>query len=148
MAGQDFADIHVANERLRRWVREHAGARIHGTTHQPPLRVFHEQEQAALQPLPPEPFTLCEVRPVKVHPDCHVVIESSYYSVPWRYVGQTLDAYIGERVVQLFQGTELIVTHDRQSERGRWSTGCFRHVRLHIPYSITHCSIHKTARQR
>jgi len=122
MAGQDFADIRVANERLRRWVRDIAGTRMHGTTHQPPLRLFSEHEQDALQPLPPEPFTLCEVRRVKVHTDCHVVIDGSHYSVDWHHVGETLDAYIGERVVQLFRGTELIVTHTRSTEPGRWVT--------------------------
>jgi transposase len=122
MAGQQFADIHTANQRLAAWVRERAGTRQHGTTHQPPLRLFAEHEQAALLSLPADPFTLCEVKPVKVHPDCHVVIAGSYYSVPYRYVGQTLDAYIGERIVELFHGQELVATHERSTERGRWHT--------------------------
>jgi hypothetical protein len=122
MAGQQFADIHTANQHLAVWVRERAGTRQHGTTHQPPLRLFSEHEQAALLPLPAEPFTLCEVKPVKVHPDCHVVIARSYYSVPYRYVGQTLDAYIGERVIELFHGQELVATHPRGSEPGHWHT--------------------------
>jgi transposase len=122
MAGQQFADIHTANQRLAIWVRERAGTRRHGTTHQPPLRLFSEHEQAALLPLPAEPFTLCEVKPVKVHLDCHVVIARSYYSVPYRYVGQTLDAYIGERVIELFQGQELVATHTRGTQPGQWYT--------------------------
>jgi hypothetical protein len=122
MAGRQFADIHTANQHLAVWVRERAGTRRHGTTHQPPLRLFTDHERTALLPLPAEPFTLCEVKTVKVHPDCHVVIAGSYYSVPYRYVGQTLDAYIGERVVELFQGQELVATHPRSTERGRWHT--------------------------
>jgi transposase len=122
MAGQDFADIYIANRRLATWVRERAGTRRHGTTHQAPLRLFTEHEQAALLPLPAEPFTLCEVKPVKVHPDCHVVIAGSFYSVSYLYVGQTLEAYIGERVVQLFKGQELVATHERSPEPGRWHT--------------------------
>jgi transposase len=42
MAGQEFLDIHAANQRLKIWVREQAGTREHGTTHQAPLRLFHE----------------------------------------------------------------------------------------------------------
>lgn len=122
MAGQDFADIRVANQRLPVWVRETAGTRDHGTTHQPPLRLFLEHEQAALLPLPPEPFTLCEIRPVKVHPDCHVVIAGSFYSVPYRYVGQTLDAHVGERIIQLFAGQELVASHERSLDPGQWHT--------------------------
>lgn len=122
LAGQTFADIHVANQRLVDWVREVAGARRHGTTHQAPWRLFVEQEQTALLPLPTEPFTLLEIKPVKVHPDCHVTLAGSYYSVPYRYIGQTLDAYVGERVVQLFQGAALITTHERATTAGTWRT--------------------------
>lgn len=121
-AGQEFADIHAANRRLAAWVQETAGTRDHGTTHQPPLSLFHEHERAALLPLPPDPFTLCEIKPAKVHPDCHVVIAGSYYSAPYRYVGQTLDAHVGERVVQLFCGPELVATHERAQHPGRWLT--------------------------
>lgn len=122
MAGQQFSDIDTANHRLRAWIREQAGTRDHGTTHQAPLQLFAAHEQAALQPLPAEPFTLCAVRPVKVHPDCHVVIEGSFYSVPYRYVGQTLEAYIGERVIQLFCAQELLCTHERALQPGEHHT--------------------------
>ena len=122
MAGQAFADIHVANHRLALWVRERAGTREHGTTHQAPLHLFSTQEQAALLPLPADPFTLCEIKPVKVHEDCHVVIAGSYYSVPYRYLGQTLEAHVGERVVQLFREQELVATHGRSQEPGQWHT--------------------------
>ena len=122
MAGQDFVDILVANGHLAIWTRDIAGIRDHGTTHQPPLRLFLEHEQAALVPLPSDPFTLCEIRPVKVHPDCHVVIAGSFYSVPYRYVGQTLDAHVGERVVQLFAGVELVASHERSLGPGEWHT--------------------------
>lgn len=122
IAGQEFVDILVANQRLKLWVREVAGTRVHGTTHQAPLQLFNDYERAALQPLPPDPFTLCEVKPVIVHPDCHVQIAGSYYSAPYRYIGQTLEAYIGERVVELYQGQKLIATHVRSAHAGQWHT--------------------------
>jgi transposase len=122
MAGQQFADIDAANIRLLAWVMEVAGTRRHGTTHQAPLQLFHDQEQVALLPLPAEPFSLCAVKPVKVHADCHVTIDGSYYSVCYRYIGQTLDAYIGERIVQLFRCTELVASHERAPHPGIWRT--------------------------
>lgn len=122
MAGQEFADIHFANQHLREWVMEVAGVRLHGTTHQPPLRLFREVEQAALLPLPDEPFSLCEIRTVKVHPDCHVVIAGSFYSVPYTHVGQKLDAFVRERVVEIYQGQQLVATHLRCQEPGQWQT--------------------------
>ena len=122
MAGQEFVDILVANQRLQIWVQEVAGTRDHGTTHQAPLQLFNDYERAALQPLPPDPFTLCEVKPVVVHPDCHVQIAGSYYSAPYRYIGRTLEAYISERVVELYQGQDLIATHVRSARPGEWHT--------------------------
>jgi transposase len=38
MAGQQFLDIDEANHRLAIWVRDTAGARCHGTTHEAPLK--------------------------------------------------------------------------------------------------------------
>ena len=110
MAGQQFADIDIANERLRVWVSDIAGTRHHGTTGQAPLAVFRAKEQAALFALPAEPFDLLEVRPVKVHQDCHVQIAGSFYSVPWRLVGTQLDVRIGERLITVYHAVQLVKT--------------------------------------
>jgi transposase len=122
LAGQQFADLPTANQALRAWIRERAGAREHGTTRRAPRAMFETEERAALLPLPSAPFELVETRRAKVHPDCHVVLDGSYYSVPHRYVGQRLDAWVFSRVVQLFCGTELVATHPRASGRGQWQT--------------------------
>jgi len=122
LAGHAYADLRVANEALRRWIVERAGTRDHGTTHEAPLALFEAHERAALLPLPAEPFELRETRSVKVHPDCHVVIDGSYYSVPYAQVGARLDAFVSERVVELFRGTELIATHPRALRKGSWQT--------------------------
>ena len=122
LAGQRFVDSQVANQRLQVWVREVAGVRVHGTTRQSPLQLFYEYEQAALQPLPATPFTLLQIKPVTVHPDCHVVIDGSYYSVPYQYLEQTLEAHVSEQVVELYAGLELVVTHLRATQPGQWQT--------------------------
>jgi transposase len=122
MAGRQFLDIHTANQHLKTWVMERAGTREHGTTHQAPLHLFYEHEQAALLPLPAEPFTLLEVKQVSVHPDCHVSINKSYYSVPYRYIGRSLEAYIHERVVEIYHGLNLVATHPRSLKPGEWHT--------------------------
>jgi len=122
MAGQTFTDILVANQRLKVWVQEQAGSREHGTTHRAPWRLFVEQERAALQPLPAEPFTLCELKMVKVHPDCHVTLDGSFYSVPYRYCGQRLEAYVYEQWIEIYQGSELVSTHPRCPQAGQWQT--------------------------
>lgn len=122
LAGQQFVDIYVGNEQLWRWIREVAGTRVHGTTRQAPLRLFYEYEQAALQPLPATAFTLLQIKPVKVHPDCHVTIDGSHYSVPYRYVEQTLEAHVSQQLVELYAGLELVASHLRATRAGQWQT--------------------------
>jgi hypothetical protein len=122
MAGQQFVDLPSANQHLLVWITETAGARVHGTTQQVPLVVFREVEQEALQPLPVEPFTLCEIRTAKVHPDCHIVVDNSYYSVSYLLVGKEVEVHIHERVVEIYAGQELIRTHLRSNRKGQWRT--------------------------
>jgi transposase len=122
LAGQDFVDIYVCNQRLKIWIENTAGVRQHGTTHQAPLHLFREYEQAALQPLPEVEFALLEIKMVKVHPDCHVTIDGSYYSVSYVHIGKELTAHIGERLVEIYEGSSLIATHVRLREAGKWST--------------------------
>ena len=122
LAGQQFVDIREANQKLSTWVKERAGTREHGTTHQPPLALFESHERHSLLPLPADPFELTETRLVTVHHDCHVVIDGSYYSVPYHHIGQRLDAYIFERVIQLFSGATLVATHPRATNKGEWHT--------------------------
>ena len=122
MAGQEFVDINIGNVHLREWILNTAGVRKHGTTGEAPLHLFHEIEQACLQPLPVEPFRLLEIRPVKVHPDCHVVILGSFYSVPFGYIGQELTAHVSENFVEIYKGQELVATHPHSTRPGQWQT--------------------------
>ena len=122
MAGQEFMDINVANVRLRNWILNTAGVRKHGTTGEAPLHLFNEIEKARLQPLTAEPFRLLEIRTVKVHPDCHVVITGSFYSVPYGYIGQELAAHVSENFVEIYKGQDLVTTHPRSTRPGQWHT--------------------------
>jgi transposase len=122
LAGQRVTDVVAAHRQLRVWVLERAGTREHGTTHQAPLALFLAEEQAQLLPLPAEPFGLVALQRVKRHPDCHVVLDASYYSAPSRYVGEHLEACIYEGSVQLFRGPDLLTTHPRATRKGEWHT--------------------------
>lgn len=122
IAGEEFADIACANQHLKKWIRDTAGIREHGTTHEAPLSLFKEFEQAALLPLPETAFSLCEIRMAKVHPDCHVVVSGSFYSAPYVYVGQKLDVYVHEKTIELYQGQKLVATHLRCQHPGQWQT--------------------------
>lgn len=81
------------------------------------VRETWEEEKRLLQPLPrlPEPFDVSVVRPV--HKDCTVHFEQRQYSVPFRYVGRTVDVRGCHRKVQIFFANELIVEHPRGTDR-------------------------------
>lgn len=119
LAGTEFLDTDEANREVKRWVREEAGLRTHGTTREQPLSRFLETERSALLPLPCEPFDLVEVRQAKVHRDCHIEVAGAYYSAPFAHVGQRLEVYLFERVVQIYNGLELVVTHERATRKGQ-----------------------------
>jgi len=118
LAGELFFDLHDANRRGRGWVREVAGVRDHGTTHEAPLLRFETQEKTALLPLPAESFHLLSIRAAKVHADCHVTVEGSFYSAPHTHVGKVVEVHLYEGTVQLFDGITLLVTHSRAQKRG------------------------------
>jgi len=82
--------------------------RVHGI---PVRELFEQHERPALIPLPERPFALVDWRAVKVHPDCHVAIDRTLYSVPWQHVGKSLQARVGASLIELFDGDALIKTH-------------------------------------
>jgi hypothetical protein len=121
-AGQEFVDLERANLRLKAWVMETAGVREHGTTHQAPLKLFRETEQAALQALPAESFDLHAILMAKVHSDCHIVVDGSFYSVPHTLVGSEVEVHVHERVIEIYAHHELVRTHCKATQKGQWRT--------------------------
>jgi len=121
LAGRDFRDADTANKHLEKWVMEVAGLRDHGTTHEEPLSRF-EIEREALGPLPRDRYEVIVWKQGKVHSDCHVVFDYSYYSVPHRLVGETLWIRATPYSVELYHEHERLVTHPRATRRGCRST--------------------------
>ena len=114
MAGQEFMDINVGNVHLRDWIIEYGRGSQAWHHRRGAAALVPRIEKACLQPLPAQPFRLLEIRPVKVHPDCHVVISGSFYSVPFGYIGQELAAHVSENFVEIYKGQELVSTPPAQ----------------------------------
>lgn len=111
LAGRPVMPIVPANEKLGVWVEETAGMRIHGTTKERPLARFLEVEREALLPLPSAPYDHGIWKQVKLHPDCHVVIDGAYYSAPHRLIGRRLWGRTNGREVVIFHDYERVATH-------------------------------------
>ena len=127
LAGREFKDIHEANAHLTRWVREVAGARVHGTTQELPLVRF-EREGEHLSPLPLNRYEVAVWKQVKLHPDCHVVFDYSFYSAPHRLVGEKLWLRATPRRVEVYYRFERLATHERAVHRGQRRT-----IGAHLP---------------
>jgi transposase len=80
-------------------------------------------EKTLLKPLPTTRFELFEWRSAKVHPDCHVQVDRSFYSVPHRAIGQTVRVRRSEKLVEIFSDDhQRLATHARLSGIGKFST--------------------------
>jgi len=117
-AGETFTDLAQAQDAARRWCRDVAGQRMHGTLAARPLEVFTDHEQGVLLPVPPG-YDTPVLRTVKVHRDHHVEIAKALYSVPTDWIGTQLDARADAQLVKLFHRGRLIKTHPRQPPGGR-----------------------------
>jgi hypothetical protein len=111
--GERFEDLEHARRDALRWCRDVAGARIHGTTREVPRDVFEREEKALMRPAPTERFDVPHWCDAKVHPDHHVQVLKSLYSVPTRYIGKKVRVRADTRMVRIYLGAELIKTHPR-----------------------------------
>lgn len=76
--------------------------------------VFTQDEAAYLQALPAVPYEYAEWKNgLKVAPDCHVTYQKKQYSVPYEYVGKTVDLRATLRTIELFYHHERITSHKR-----------------------------------
>jgi hypothetical protein len=82
-----------------------------------------EKERSALKTLPENAFEVVEYKKAKVHTDCHVQVLNNFYSVPYRFIGQTVRVKIGTRIMEVFnEDHDSIAVHARMRGRGEFST--------------------------
>jgi transposase len=85
-------------------------------------KLFESLEKPVLKPLPTEPFPFAKWKKVRVNIDYHVEIDRHYYSVPYQYVHEELEAYISETSVEIIRKGRRIATHVRSSIPGKHTT--------------------------
>lgn len=122
LGGREPTTLDQANRDVLVWCRTTAGQRIHGTTKKRPLEQF-QVEQEMLRPLPSTPYDMAVWKQVRVHRDCYLVFEGSYYSVPFRLVGERVWVRGGMQQVNIYTSDyQLVTTHPRASQRGQRQT--------------------------
>ena len=117
--GREFTSLPEMRAAALVWCTEVAGARacrpLDGAA---PGAVFAAVEHQALAPLPVAPFVLATWSSAKIGPDIHAKVGATLYSLPWRYLGERVDARSTTTMVQFFRHGELIKAHPRK-ERGK-----------------------------
>jgi transposase len=77
------------------------------------------KERDHLKPLPEKPYEICEWKTPKVHPDCCIQVDYSFYSVPFQYCGQKVRAKLTDKILVIYSGNlECIATHVRCFRKG------------------------------
>jgi transposase len=89
---EEFMSLpHMQDDALR-WCKTVANQRAHrGIDRVAPQVLFDTEEAAALLALPRAPFELAKWWGRTVPPDIHVKVNKALYSVPWRFIGKTVD---------------------------------------------------------
>jgi transposase len=92
--------------------------------------LFLEMDRPALQPLPAQRYVMAEWKTVRANIDYHVEIDRHYYSVPYQFAGQQLEARYTAATIELFHAGKRVTSHARSSMAYRHTT-----VHEHMPKS-------------
>jgi len=83
---------------------------------------FKDEEKDYLLTLPHESFELSLWSQAKVQPNCHIVYQSHYYSVPFQYLGETVDIRATLRTIEIFYHQQRIASHRRSFGKQEYTT--------------------------
>lgn len=86
--------------------------------------LFLCSDREFLQPLPQEDFELIEYKRAKVQKIGYLYFspDKSYYSVPYRYIGKSVQVQYTQSTVSVFYNHERIAIHPRKGKRGEYIT--------------------------
>ena len=92
--------------------------------------LFEKIERTALGSLPATDFEYAEWKSAKVHPDYHIEVAKTFYSVPHQLTGKMVTVRLTHRVVEIFFHHKRVASHRRRCERNGHVT-----VKEHMPKS-------------
>jgi len=109
LAGRRFASWAALEAWLEEWAATVSDVRVHGTTHERPIDRFARETLTPLGSQPPYHYTAPRRRIVAA--DALVAIAAGRYSVPVRYVGQTVDVRETATHYVIVAGDRCIAQH-------------------------------------
>lgn len=96
------------------------------------LECFINHEKKLLQPLPAEKFVIKHVAKAKVQKSYHIVLgeDRHYYSVPFSFIGKTVNAIYDTDTVEIYYEHKRIALHTRSYKPNDFTT-----IKEHMPES-------------
>ena len=112
---REFQNLHDLNLQARRWMDSVANVRVHGTTHEIPLERWRQE---GLKRFNFVPFETVERHRRKVSNDSLISYEANRYSVPFKWVGQTVSVQDDKNGrIRIYAGEEPIAEHVKSGGR-------------------------------
>jgi hypothetical protein len=109
---QVFFDLHTLNATIRPLLDLY-NQRMYQQRQTSRSRLFLEQEQPVLSPLPAHPFTLINYKQATVQKNYHVFIseDKHYYSVPHQYIGKRVELRYNETLLEVYSAGSRVASN-------------------------------------
>ncbi len=118
LAGREFTSLDDINSQRLSWMKR-VNSKIHGTTHEVPLKRLKEENLNPICGNSEYMIYLSYNR--KVSRDCFVSYLSNRYSVPYKYAGREATLKAGSEKLQIHIDGEKVCCHDILAGKGRTS---------------------------
>jgi transposase len=115
--GRTFCNLAQLNEVTAWWLAQVADVRLHRETKQRPIDRYAE-ERPHLIPLPAQPYDTAQVLYRIADVEGFVCYQQNYYSVPWRFIGQSLPLRITADEVIVYSPAVAEIARHRLWPRG------------------------------
>jgi transposase len=112
--GNDIPSWEGAGRALEDW-GEQVSRRVLSGVGRRPTDLFHHEEADCLKSLPDSRWKPVRWASAKVHETWRVQVGRAYYSVPYQYIGKTLQVYISGSQVEIYDQYTLVATHQKAS---------------------------------
>ena len=97
---------------------------------------FEELDKPALSPLPEEPYEYAQwMAPQKVASDYHIYVQGHAYSVPYRLVGERVEARVSLASVEIFHLHKRVACHPLSTVQGEATTNPDHRPTRHLQYA-------------
>lgn len=112
LEGEEFYTLNALNERILQYLDEYCSKPYKGSNRR---EIFETYEKPKMNPLPATMFRFRNRKLLKLGSSYHVCVgrERHFYSVPYKYVGQTIKVMWDAETVEVYVEDELVCAHQR-----------------------------------